>query len=293
MINLDVERCKLDAGLYVVATPIGNLKDITLRALEVLMSSDYIFCEDTRVTKKLLSHYNITGIKLFVYNDHSDDKGRENVKNLAMMGASIALVSDAGTPLVSDPGYKLVSYLQESGVQIYALPGPSSVMSAIVSSGLPSDKFFFVGFLPRASGARIALLSRCLESGVTSIIFESAKRIISLLELVRSEFGDVLCCIAREMTKKFEEVRKGTVSEVIQYYNSGVILKGEVVVMLNFASCLGSPTEDENGDLDDVIVKMLSSGFSNREVVDIFNSKIKISRNALYNRVMKLSKSSV
>lgn len=193
-------------GLYLVSTPIGNIRDITLRAIDTMKTSDLILCEDTRNTRKLLEKLDIDS-KLMVYNDHSDDRIREKVLHLITEQAKIiSLVSDAGTPLISDPGYKLVRYLKQHNVFVDALPGASAPLAALVLSTLPPDKFLFAGFLPKTAIKKAKLFKELSCINATLIFFESAHRIIDSIKIALEVFGDRKASIARELTKIHQEV---------------------------------------------------------------------------------------
>ncbi len=192
--------------LYVVATPIGNMKDITLRALEVLKESNFILCEDTRKTMKIMSHYNISGPKLLSYNEHNENKRIPEVVKLLREGNTISLVCNAGTPTIQDPGYRLIKLLKEEGFKVLPVPGPSALIAALSVSGLPTNRFIFYGFLPRKKGKRESLYREWIEEEMTVIFYESPKRIKKIFKEIKShkEFENRRVFIAREMTKKFE-----------------------------------------------------------------------------------------
>jgi len=219
--------------LYIVATPIGNLADITLRALETLKSVDYILCEDTRVTGQLLKKYEIDK-KLLSFNDFNEASKVASVVGDLILGKNIALVSDAGTPLVSDPGFKLVRGTISSSIKVEAIPGPTSLVTALTVSGLPPDKFTFLGYLPKQDGKRLKILKvvkddqKNLKS--TTIIFESPFRILKTLEAIKEVFGDIDVVVCRELTKLYEEVRREKVSQSIAHF-SQTKPKGEFVIL--------------------------------------------------------------
>ena len=219
--------------LYIVATPIGNLADITLRALETLKSVDYILCEDTRVTGQLLKKYEIDK-KLLSFNDFNEASKVASVVGDLILGKNIALVSDAGTPLVSDPGFKLVRGTISSSIKVEAIPGPTSLVTALTVSGLPPDKFTFLGYLPKQDGKRLKILKvvkddqKNLKS--TTIIFESPFRILKTLGSIKEVFGDIDVVVCRELTKLYEEVRREKVSQSIAHF-SQTKPKGEFVIL--------------------------------------------------------------
>jgi 16S rRNA (cytidine1402-2'-O)-methyltransferase len=217
--------------LYITGTPIGNLSDITIRAIEVLRQVDFIICEDTRKTANLLNHYNIR-TKLFVYNDHATSEQRAKYIKMIQSGMCAALVSDAGMPLIADPGYKLVRAAIEGDIEISVIPGPSAVISALSLSGLASDRFTFYGFLPTKASARFKLIHELQVSPYTSIMFETTKRLVNLLEAIKNVMPDRPISIAREMTKLFEEVYRGSVTDAHAWAQNHLNLKGELVLVL-------------------------------------------------------------
>lgn len=226
---------RLLPGLYVVATPIGNAADITLRALAVLREADAIACEDSRVTGKLLARHGITG-KLLSYHEHNAARMRPQILARIAAGERIALVSDAGTPLVSDPGYKLVRACIDAGLTVTPLPGPSAPLAALILSGLPSDRFLFAGFLPAKSGARKRALSELATVPATLLFFESAQRLAESLADMAAVLGDRPAAVAREITKLFEECRRGNLSELATHYRDAGPPKGEIVVVCGGAA---------------------------------------------------------
>jgi 16S rRNA (cytidine1402-2'-O)-methyltransferase len=229
--SLMKERGDLAAGLYILATPIGNARDISLRALETLKSCNVIAAEDTRVTSKLLSIHGISK-PLIAYNDHNAPQMRPRILARLAQGELVALVSDAGTPLVSDPGYKLVREAIAAGVHIVALPGPSAVLAGLTLSGLPSDRFLFAGFLPSRSGERKSALEELKGIGATLIFFESAQRLAESLAAMAEVLGDRACAMTRELTKLHEEVRRGSLTELAAHYEKAGAPKGEVTLLV-------------------------------------------------------------
>lgn len=221
---------KLKPALYVTATPIGNYKDITIRAIETLKNADIIACEDTRVTAKLLAKLELKK-SLLVYNDHSSESARLNIIKKIKDGNSIILVSDAGTPLISDPGYKLVKECMENDVKVVAIPGVSSTITALSICGLPTDKFIFCGFFQPKSNARIKQLEEFKNLKATLVFFETARRLLDTLNDIRNTLGERQISVARELTKLYEEVKTDTVSNVINYYTENP-LKGEIVLII-------------------------------------------------------------
>jgi 16S rRNA (cytidine1402-2'-O)-methyltransferase len=218
--------------LYIVSTPIGNLEDITLRGLRFLKESDIIACEDTRQTVKLLNHYGITK-PLISYHAHSSRKRTDEIIEVLRQGRQVALVSDGGTPGISDPGGKLAAEALEQGIPVQSIPGPSAVTAALAGSGFPADRFVFLGFLPRRSSRAAKLLGQAAGLGITIAFYESPYRTADTLELIQKVFGDTtMVAVARELTKKFEETIRGPVSQVREVVAQRKIL-GEVVILIS------------------------------------------------------------
>ncbi|MCY3826160.1 MAG: 16S rRNA (cytidine(1402)-2'-O)-methyltransferase [Candidatus Dadabacteria bacterium] len=217
--------------LFVVSTPIGNLEDITLRAVTVLKDCDVIACEDTRNTKKLLTRYGIE-TPLTSYHEHNEVEKSPKLLERLKDGKDVALVSDAGTPSVSDPGWRLVNLSIENNIEVVPIPGPSAVLSALVVSGLPTDSFLFLGFFPKTIGKKKELLKEVKSYPYTMVFYESARRLSRTLSLMLEILGDRNICIAREMTKLYEEVIRGSVSEVISILSKKESIKGEVTIVL-------------------------------------------------------------
>lgn len=215
--------------LYVVATPIGNLSDITFRAIETLKSVDFILCEDTRVTKILLDHYQISK-QFVVVNAHNESKIIEKVLERLNSGESCALVSDAGTPCISDPGVRLINNFISYGIEVVGIPGPNAAVMALSISGLPTDAFVFEGFLPQKKG-RQKKLKQLSEELRTIVLYESTYRIKKLIEEINEYMPSRIIVVARELTKKFEETWRGTASEILQDFDKKII-KGEFVVII-------------------------------------------------------------
>jgi 16S rRNA (cytidine1402-2'-O)-methyltransferase len=231
----------LDPALYLVATPIGNLRDITLRALETLAAADVVASEDTRVTGVLLKHYAIAQ-RPVAYHEHNAAEAGPRLLAAIEEGKSVALVSDAGTPLVSDPGFRLVTEALAKGFPVVPVPGASSVLAALTASGLPTDSFFFAGFLPSKSGQRRARLEELKAVPGTLVVFESPRRLAASLADMASMLGDRPAVVARELTKMFEERRRGTLAELAAHYAREGPPRGEVVV------CVAPPEEADAFD---------------------------------------------
>ena len=272
----------LQPGLYLVATPIGNLADISLRALSILARADLIAAEDTRHSKKLLSHFGVTA-KLTPYHEHNAEKERPKLLARLGTGQSVALISDAGTPLISDPGYKLVRAALDAGITVISIPGPSAALAALTSSGLPTDTFLFAGFLPPKSGARRARLEELKSVPATLIFFESASRLSKSLADMADLFGPREAAIAKELTKLHESVTSGRLDRL-----AGEIaeeLKGEfVVVVAPPAAAPGEPSDEMIAEQLDKALKLESFRDAVRSVAEVLN----VSRARVYELGLKL-----
>jgi len=223
---------EITGRIVMVPTPIGNLADITLRAIEILKSADRIACEDTRHSGPLLAHHGITGKPLVALHDHNEARRAPELVAAARAGETIALISDAGMPGISDPGFRLVQACIESGVSVEVLPGPSAVITALIGSGLPCHAFRFGGFLSVKPGKRRSALTETLESGETGIYFESPHRIVSTLEILSEINPAARVCVARELTKKFETYHRGSAAEVLAHFQTHPP-KGEIVLLVH------------------------------------------------------------
>lgn len=223
---------EITGRIILVPTPIGNMGDITLRALEVLRSADRIACEDTRHSGQLLAHHGISGKPLVSLHEHNEARRAPDLIAAARAGEMIAVITDAGMPGISDPGYRLVQACIESGTPLEVLPGPSAVITALIGSGFPCHAFHFGGFLSVKSGKRRSALTTALESGETSIFFESPHRIISTLEILADIDPDARACVARELTKKFETYHRGSAAEVLAHFQIHPP-KGEIVLLVH------------------------------------------------------------
>lgn len=266
-----------------MATPIGNLRDITLRALDILRSVDKIACEDTRVSGKLLRAHDITK-PLIPYNDHSDENKRNVIFSLIENGKSVALISDAGSPLISDPGYKLVREAVQKGMYITTIPGACAVVSALQLSGLPSDQFTFMGFLPNKQKARQGFLSGFKALKTTLIAYETGPRLLAALEDILITMGDRQVCVARELTKMFEEVKTRSVSELIAYYSETGAPKGEIALVIEGAVDVEWTNEDIEAHLKEALQSMTTKDaaakiakLSGRPKKELYNLALKLS----------------
>lgn len=258
--NLNIQPQSLRAGLYIVATPIGNLRDVTLRALDVLSSVDLIVCEDTRTSQKFLKAYGINK-KCAPYHDHSDERQRAYILKAIEDGQSVALISDAGMPMISDPGYKLVRHCYEKGIYVTTLPGANAPLSALQLSGLPSDCFTFTGFLPPKSGARKTALGALKNRTETLVVFEGGSRVAASLEDMASIMGtERQAALVREITKMYEEARRGTLGELAAHYKQNGNPKGEIVIVV-------APADDAVWD-DDAVRDLLARALDEMKTKD-------------------------
>lgn len=279
------QEVSLKAGLYLVPTPIGNLRDLTFRALDILAGVDLIVCEDTRVTGKLMKAF---GLKkpMRVYNDHSNERDRDTIAKMIEEGESVALVSDAGTPLISDPGFKLVRQMIMAGLPVTALPGANAVLPALQLSGLPSDAFSFIGFLPARSGPRKSLLEKWRERPGTLIAYETAPRLLESLKDIKKVLGDRPAAIARELTKLYEEVKREKLSVLIADLEKEGPPKGEIVLIVG---------ENKGEDADatgETIEKQLLSALktlSVRDAAELVAGATGKPKKAIYMLALKLS----
>jgi 16S rRNA (cytidine1402-2'-O)-methyltransferase len=273
---------ELAAGLHLVATPIGNLGDMTLRGLWVLRNVDRILCEDTRVTARLLSRFGIDAL-LDPYHDHNADRVRPAVLEALRRGEKVALVSDAGTPLVSDPGFKLVRAALAENLPVTAAPGPSAALTALILSGLPPDVFLFAGFLPPRSTARRRTLRQWTSLDATLVFFEGPPRLAASLADMAEVLGPRDAAVARELTKRHEEIRRGGLSELAEHYRAAGPPRGEAVIVVG-------PPESEalpEADIDARLGELLET-HSLRDAVTRLAGETGLARRVLYDRALML-----
>jgi 16S rRNA (cytidine1402-2'-O)-methyltransferase len=245
----------LAAGLYIVATPIGNARDITLRALDVLSGANVIAAEDTRVTRRLLDIHGIKAPEIVRYDEHVAERARPLLLARIAAGEAVALATDAGTPLVSDPGYRLAAAAIAESLKVIPIPGASAPLAALALAGLPSDRFLFAGFAPNRSGQRRKWLAEIAETQATLILFENAKRLASSLNDMAVVLGDRQACVTRELTKLFEEARRGTLSELAAHYAESGPPKGEITLVIGPPK----PVELDETVLDDLLEDLLNT----------------------------------
>jgi len=275
----------LPAGLYVVATPIGNLGDITLRALAVLGGADVLYCEDTRHSRTLLAHYGISR-PTRAYHEHNAERERPRVLAELAAGKSVALISDAGTPLVSDPGYKLVRAAREQGADVTALPGASAVLAALMVSALPTDRFFFEGFLPAKEAARRTRIAELNRIPATLVLFETGPRLAAALADLAEGLGPREAAICRELTKLYEEVRRGELPALAHEIAAAPEPRGEIVIVIAPPAAQG---ELDAGELDALLRQALDR-VSVKEAVAEVTAVTGQSRRAIYQRALELSR---
>jgi 16S rRNA (cytidine1402-2'-O)-methyltransferase len=281
----DVPVREAPAGLYLVATPIGNLGDVTLRALETLAAVGTIACEDSRVTRRLLDRYGIT-TSLLTYHDHNAEVVRPKILALLEDGAAVALVSDAGTPLISDPGFKLVQAAQAAGHTVTAVPGPSAVLAALTASGLPTDRFFFEGFLPPREAARRERIDELANIPGSLVFFEAGPRIAAMLGDLAGRLGSRPAAVCRELTKLHEEIRCGNLAALAQAWRDGAETRGEFVVVVG-PPLKGEPAEAI--DLDGLLTRALATA-SLKDAVEAVAAATGQSRRVVYQRALGLPK---
>ena len=283
--GLRAEAEKIEQGLHVVATPIGNLKDISFRALSTLAAADAVIAEDTRVTKTLLARYGIS-TPLVAYHEHNAKVIRPHLIARLESGAKLALVSDAGTPLVSDPGFKLVQEALEKGVHVTSVPGPSAVLAALVVAGLPTDRFFFEGFLPHKSGPRRARLAELAAVPGTLVFFESPRRLAETLADCAAVLGPRGAAIARELTKMFESVRRGSLAELAQALAQEEPPRGEIVLLV--APPEEGAAEVAEADLDARLTEALGA-YSVKDAASVVSAATGQPRRQVYARALELA----
>lgn len=274
----------LDVALYLVATPIGNLGDITLRALETLASVDVLACEDTRVTRILLDRYGIRN-RPYSYHEHNANEAGPKLLAALEAGKSVALVSDAGTPLVSDPGYRLGQLALEAGYRVVPIPGASAPLAALVGSGMPSDAFMFAGFLPVKDRGKRDRFSELAKTPATLIFFESPHRIGATIKVASEVLGvNRRAVVCRELTKTFEEFRRGTLGELAEWYNEDRVVKGEIVLLIE------PPSFDEVPDIEDVedLLRDLASNMPAAKAASEASRLTGLPRKELYQRLLDM-----
>jgi 16S rRNA (cytidine1402-2'-O)-methyltransferase len=269
--------------LYLVATPIGNLADITHRAIQVLNQVDLIACEDTRHTRKLLQHYAIN-TETISYHEHNEQQREAHFIDLLKQGSDIAVVSDAGTPSISDPGYRLVRAAIENEVPVVPVPGPSALISALVAAGLPTDEFFFAGFLPPKSNARRARLAELQAVPGTLIFYEAPHRLSATLKDAYEILGEREAVVARELTKMHEEIRRARLSSLAAHYANDDNTRGEIVVLID-RNVIGVATNQE-ASVTALVDQFEQDGLDHRAALKKAARELRLSRAEAYRRLM-------
>lgn len=272
-----------------MATPIGNLNDITIRALQTLASADFIICEDTRVSSILLHNFKITKKKLIIYNDFSDKSTRDKILNNILQGFSIALISDAGTPLISDPGYKLVNFLRENSQKIICVPGASALTASLSISGIACDNFLFIGFLPNTKISKEKKL-KSLPNNFSFVFFEVANRVIETLQILNQHFSNRLICVARELTKIHEEILFDLPEKILEILQTNPQkIRGEFVVIVEKIA-KDQLTYDPH-ELNQLIINNINQNISNKDIIDDISTAYSINKKAVYQMVLNIKNS--
>jgi 16S rRNA (cytidine1402-2'-O)-methyltransferase len=268
--------------LYIIATPIGNLEDITYRAVRILGEADLIACEDTRQTHKLLDRYGIQKPTVS-YHEHNEIERAPELAARMLAGATIALVSDAGMPLVSDPGYRLVRAALDNGVEVVPLPGPSAILAALAASGLPTDAFHFAGFLPSKTAQRAKLLESLREEPATLIFFEAPHRIDEALEAIAQVLGNRPVVVARELTKIHEEFLRGTAAEIRAALSAREAVKGEITILVGKAT---GPEPDAR-PVEEAVEELMREGVPRMDAIKQVARKRGLPKRDVYERLLK------
>jgi len=274
----------LPGGLYIVATPIGNARDITLRALDVLASVDAIAAEDTRVARRLLDIHGLKAPTIIRYDEHSAAKARPGILARLEAGEAVALATDAGTPLVADPGFRLATAAIEAGHRVIPIPGASAALTALAISGLPSDKFLFAGFPPNRSAQRLRWLEEIAETPATLIFFESPRRLANALADMAEALGDRPACVGRELTKLYEEARRGDLTALAAHYAETGPPKGEATVVVGPPLPKAAPDE---AAIDEALLGLLDE-MSVKDAARAVAAETGISRGDAYRRALAL-----
>ncbi|HDT9066309.1 TPA: 16S rRNA (cytidine(1402)-2'-O)-methyltransferase [Staphylococcus pseudintermedius] len=268
--------------LYLVGTPIGNLEDMTFRAIYTLQHVDLIACEDTRVTKKLCHHFEIT-TPLKSYHDHNKEQETETLIDMLVAGKTIALVSDAGLPLISDPGYELVVRAREQGVTVVPIPGPNAGLTALMASGLPSFTYTFLGFLPRKSRDKTALLETRMYQDSTLLLYESPHRVKDTLEVIAQIDAERTVTLGRELTKKFEQITTAPVTSLLEQLETDIPLRGEFVVIIEGATPIEGTAWFETLSVEDHVTHYIDEGIKPKAAIKKVAQEREMSSKTVYN----------
>ncbi|QMU56180.1 MAG: 16S rRNA (cytidine(1402)-2'-O)-methyltransferase [Candidatus Mycalebacterium zealandia] len=272
--------------LYIVATPVGNLEDTTLRALRILKEAAAVACEDTRVTRKLFSRYEIKN-RLISCHEHNEEKQTETIIGILKDGGDVALVTDAGTPLVSDPGYRVAARVAEEGFDVVPIPGASALLCALCASAIPFSGFVFLGFFPRQKGKAAKVLSEFVLSPHPVVIYESPKRTAKTLALLRETLGDRAAAVCREMTKLHEEVSRASLSSLAEDFKKRENVKGEIVIVVAGAE-EGASDEPDEKELEKRLLELKKQGATFTDALKTMSSESGMGKNALYDFALKV-----
>ena len=272
--------------LYVVATPIGNLSDITERAIKTLRDVDLIACEDTRHTKKLLHHFGIN-TKTLSYHEHNELQREKELIDRLVNGSDVAVVSDAGTPAINDPGYRLVRAAIDAEVEVVPIPGPSALITALVASGLPTNEFFFAGFLPARANARQTRLRELSSIPATLIFYETPHRLLASLKDAREILGERQAVVARELTKLHEDIRRGLLSELVEHYGASAEPRGEIVLLIDQTVVATADAKDEVGSsVGQLVAEFERQGLDHRAALKKAARELGLPRAEAYRRLL-------
>ena len=272
--------------LYVVATPIGNLSDITERAIQTLKKVHLIACEDTRHTKKLLQHFGIN-TKTISYHEHNELQREKELIDLLIQGRDIAVVSDAGTPAINDPGYRIVRAAIDQKIDIVPIPGPSALITALVASGLPTTDFFYAGFLPARSTARQTRLKELSSIPATMVFYEAPHRLLATLKDALEIFGERQAVVARELTKLHEDIRRGRLSELVEHYQTTQEPRGEIVLLID-KTVIASDVDKAagNSSVNQLVTEFESQGLDHRAALKKAARELGLPRAEAYRRLL-------
>jgi hypothetical protein len=267
------------SNIYFVPTPIGNMKDITLRALEVLENSDIIYCEDTRNSQNLLKFHNIN-TKLISYHKFNESERVEEIISNIENGKTVSVISDAGMPIINDPGFVILQEVIKKGISYEILPGACALINGICGSGFDTTNFVYMGFIPKTKAEREKFFKNFKDMNVTGIFYESPHRLLKTLKSLYSQFGNINVCVCRELTKLFEEYKRGCIDEIISYYEEKGV-KGEIVLVIEKIL-----DEKETFDVVNEIFKLKKEGYSNKDIVKTLKDNFNISKNEAYELVL-------
>lgn len=267
------------SNIYFVPTPIGNMKDITLRALEVLENSDIIYCEDTRNSQNLLKFHNIN-TKLISYHKFNESERVEEIISNIESGKTVSVISDAGMPIINDPGFVILQEVIKKGISYEILPGACALINGICGSGFDATNFVYMGFVPKTESEREKFFKNFKDMSVTGIFYESPHRLLKTLKSLYAQFGNINVCVCRELTKLFEEYKRGCIDEIISYYEEKGV-KGEIVLVIEKIV-----DKKEAFDVANEILKFKKEGYSNKDIVKILKDNFNISKNEVYELVL-------